>query len=753
LSGPTHTNSTKARELKAERRARAELEAHERQLAFEREYEGSKIAAAIGLLERRARRLLNEKLPPGVGAAAWPRLYAQPSGRSIRGLNGQKALEATSRPHGADGAQSFHFKIQTLSRGDELKAALKSPSAVKRFRAALGNHQRYIEREGAAERVLIPDAVGQQDYIDNIEKTERVTDQTDNAPTVEVSSFGNIPGASADRGQFWKLVEQFERVPNHTVVFNPAVDPAVFERARTISKRWVDIPDKVQKALAADEPSNIQVSTETGLDLIKLFVEAGQHDGYASEDDEDADAKPDPGKAVKIKLGRGGVVQIRLVMELPAELTPRQRLDLSQEFCRPYEDKNLRYWAVVHAPTEGNDSRNYHLHINLHDRPCSQLTLPDGNQVWDFAYEKDIYDPKQRRTRRQRPHLQNKEYEIADRSWPKRERERFKSLANEALKRAGSTKRLDARSHAAMCIDQPAKVRIASSDYARERRGQMTAAGNVLAAQEWRHHLTGLVKMDRLSRAFAQGEIGRLIEKTSPMRVLRCLASDARAKLATLDTAENDAQDRRTAHCAATYMAERLSSRARLKAEAERDAVDRAALELAEALRIEADEHHRAVMRHEWELVELESEVDLVLNVIGNEAVLEAEVSATILASRTAPKTPPVVNLAETANKKTATTPLIDLKVDVSAGQRSVDPAKIASRAPEKTTTGRTQPTLSAPTVVPTTPKDNVAGDFITQPSQQTNHRRNVSTVPFIQRRIIVQQRLQKVRNPEGPGR
>jgi hypothetical protein len=148
-------------------------------------------------------------------------------------------------------------------------------------------------------------------------------------------------------------------------------------------------------------------------------------------------------------------------------------------------------------------------------------------------------------------------------------------------------------------------------------------------------------------------------------------------------------------------------------------------------------------------LVELESEVDLVLNVIGNEAVPKAEVSA----SRAAPKTPPVVNRAETDNKKTATTPLTALKVDVSVGQRSVDPVKIASRAPEITTTGRTQPTLAAPTVVPTKPKDNVAGDFITQPSQQTNHRRNVSNVSKIQRRIIVQQRLKKARNPEGPGR
>jgi hypothetical protein len=589
----------KARELKEERRARAELEEHERQLAFEREYEGSKVAAAIGSLERRAQRLLNEKLPLGVGAVAWPRLYMQPSARSIRGLKEQKALEATSRPHGADGAQSFHFKIQTLSRGDELKAALKSPSAVKHFRAAIGNHQRYIERENAAERVLIQDAAAQQDYIDDIEKTERVSDRQGQAPAYEMSSFGNIPGSSADRGQFWKLVEQFERVPNHTVAFNPAVNPAVFERALTISERWVDIPDSVRKALATDEPSSIQASTEIGLDLIKLFVEAGQHDGYASEDDQDAASPPAPGKSIKIKRGRGGVVQIRLVIELPTELTPRERLDLSQEFCRPYEDKNLRYWAVVHAPTMSNDSRNYHLHINLHDRPCSQLTLPDGNQVWDFAYEKDVYDPKQRRTRRQRPHLQNKEYEIADRSWPKRERERFKNLANEALKRAGSTKRLDARSHAAMCIEQPVKVRIASSDYARERRGQMTPQGNVLAAQEWHHHLTGLVKMDRLSRTFGQGEIRRLIEKTSPMRVLRCLAVNVRAKLAALNATENDAQDRRTALSATSYMAERLSSRARLKTEAERDAVDRAALELAEALRIEADEHHRAVMLHD----------------------------------------------------------------------------------------------------------------------------------------------------------
>jgi hypothetical protein len=124
-----------------------------------------------------------------------------------------------------------------------------------------------------------------------------------------------------------------------------------------------------------------------------------------------------------------------------------------------------------------------------------------------------------------------------------------------------------------------------------------------------------------------------------------------------------------------------------------------------------------------------------------------------VLASGIAPKTPPVANRAETDNEKTEIPPLTALKADVSAGQRSVDPAKIDSRAPEKTTTGRTQPTLAAPTVVPTALNDSGTGNFITQPSQQTNHQPSVSNVSTTRRRIIVQQRLQLARNSRGPGR
>ncbi len=361
-----------ARRRKDERRAAAELAQDERRREAERAYEGSRVAVAIIMAERRAQRALNELLPSGLAQQAWASLYLQPSARSLRGFDGQKALKATSRPISPEGSQGFHFKLTSIARGDELKAALMSPSSVRRFRSTAQSHQRYVEREDALE--MVPSqGIEAQAYIEDARKVERLV-PSDEEPGVPIkSSFGSIPGDAEERAAFWKLVEANERDPNHTVWFDPAADVEITRAARILCEEMIELPADVRAKILRDEPAEFEVKTKIGLDLVELFVRAGQHDGFYVRSTALDDSSSVATSPLKIEPGRGGVIQQRIVAELPAELSPLQRQELALRFCEPFEEHELPFWAAIHAPTDDNDARNFHLHINIYDHPCARV--------------------------------------------------------------------------------------------------------------------------------------------------------------------------------------------------------------------------------------------------------------------------------------------------------------------------------------------------------------------------------------------
>ena len=62
-------------------------------------------------------------------------------------------------------------------------------------------------------------------------------------------------------------------------------------------------------------------------------------------------------------------VFMSLVISLPHELEPRQRLDALTDICRPFADADLPHAGVLHAPDPDGDRRNYHAHVILSWRP------------------------------------------------------------------------------------------------------------------------------------------------------------------------------------------------------------------------------------------------------------------------------------------------------------------------------------------------------------------------------------------------
>lgn len=76
-----------------------------------------------------------------------------------------------------------------------------------------------------------------------------------------------------------------------------------------------------------------------------------------------------------------GRVMGGLIVELPAEMSPRQRRRSLEDFCRQaFEERRLPYWAVVHRPDRHGDQRNFHGHVIYYDRPGTR----DERDEWSF---------------------------------------------------------------------------------------------------------------------------------------------------------------------------------------------------------------------------------------------------------------------------------------------------------------------------------------------------------------------------------
>ncbi len=76
----------------------------------------------------------------------------------------------------------------------------------------------------------------------------------------------------------------------------------------------------------------------------------------------------------------------------------------------------------------------------------------------------------------------------------KQARQDFATLANQALAAAGKPKIYDARTYAAMGIDEKARERINGKDYVKEKRGESTAAGDAVIAAQWEREEQRLAK-------------------------------------------------------------------------------------------------------------------------------------------------------------------------------------------------------------------------------------------------------------------
>ena len=173
--------------------------------------------------------------------------------------------------------------------------------------------------------------------------------------------------------------------------------------------------------------------------------------------------------AVEGRERADGLVQCRIVAEVPHELSkPGQRAAM-ENFMTVFAERGLPAHAVVHRPDAerrpegGGDARNVHAHVVYHDRPC----VRDGPGSWTFAARKDR--------------------EARGPAWVRKLRERWAGACNEALEREQKATRFHAGSYADLGIDKVPQAHLGPVLSAFERQGRSTRPGavNLICERDW----------------------------------------------------------------------------------------------------------------------------------------------------------------------------------------------------------------------------------------------------------------------------
>jgi hypothetical protein len=325
------------------------------------------------------------------------------------------------------GARPFHFEMKSVGRNPSAVAAQTSCGTFS-GRGPGFEHAVYVERDGAAEAVVSQDREAYLSREDVVEQHGSITlltrdeaqallgvpelDGMGAAPLVggDLAVLSNISDDIIERQTYWSLVNDHERKTHSAMLLaDPSRCPEWWDRLETdmvldrdlhrhllaerdrYVRHITDCPDKTFRPLSFKVPVHQRDRFMRALETVGAWDER------------------EPPVSAKVRHGR---VQTRMIAELPHEATPAERLEIVRDFCAGLErvERNKQgqwvgwmYTAVIHAPDEDNDRRNYHLHVIAHDRPAR--FLPEHCQ-WDFAVAETHQHRGEVRTRY--PHRQRK---------------------------------------------------------------------------------------------------------------------------------------------------------------------------------------------------------------------------------------------------------------------------------------------------------------------------------------------------------
>lgn len=364
-----------------------------------------------------------------------------------------------------DNVTTFHFSHETISRSADVTANKASQNT----KSAAG-HCRYLEREGAIAMAPVSAgiAAAQGHYIERDSAQAR----SENGEPV---LFTNIASDFAGRQEFWTQVEAHERKPgndkmtlhpnrNRTLwdeVLNDPCCPISFKKSYEAFHKRKGAKSKAQSFATGAPGTNKKIAA-----VLRKYNTDQNAWGCAFSD------------------ARGGRIQMRIVGELPNDISHDGRVRIVRAFAQEFEKRNLPFQAVMHAPDHRNDEKNWHFHIAYHDRPAKLFTgelddlIPPANPTaatkamhaiavealtvkkvrdqikqWDFTVAYARRDEKSRHFKTTYPFAQAKVRECNKSDFPKKLRVRLAEIINDELADAGVLRRVSAETYVKIGIE------------------------------------------------------------------------------------------------------------------------------------------------------------------------------------------------------------------------------------------------------------------------------------------------------------
>ena len=246
-----------------------------------------------------------------------------------------------------EGLRSFHYSVEPIPKSSffrELASGTKiGPGAGEarvRYTTGIEGEHGYL----LGDRVQ-SDLLGRPLIISNISRR-----------AFEIASFFSLVEENERNAKLDKARINLECHPEiwRRIVDDPACEPSLLQAYRSVKGQ-----------------GTIEVELSRGADaLVKLLA---RH-GFAPADKAYSPERREELDGIKWTKGRGGRIQWRIVIALPAEFSPRQRRRAVEAICRRLGQRGAMYAAVIHEPVATNHQRNYHAHIDFYDRPCRRLT-------------------------------------------------------------------------------------------------------------------------------------------------------------------------------------------------------------------------------------------------------------------------------------------------------------------------------------------------------------------------------------------
>lgn len=545
---------------------------------------------ARAMLDRAMQEAIAGTIKPGRGG----RFEWKKEGRS-GGSTGRWKLHIdlrcpVSRPgriSAGDGSTSFHFATMTISHASAPSGGNKANRAAAHEAYLVGKVERGGREPQLGESYLIEPKSGEELETEHGRALVFLSSISDDLPSREV--FWNARWQNARKAG----AELLELVPANGAIDDwhaLAVDENAPPKGRAAA---MEIATALRITGVALKPSTIRVESE---DLRRWATGLGDRFGRNKSD-----------RMIHHRVPRGGAVQRRFELELPAELGLEEIEAVVADLAAPLKKAGIAFTMVVHAPDPHNDRRNLHAHLIAYTRRLPILASGDLDLLapgialrpGDLAAVFDpTLDPK---------NMHHSKLAAADLSVM---RAYFAELCNGHLTDLGVERRFDPRSFAEMGIEKTPEVHLGSAAAVLLAAGVMTDIARDNAVRDWQAAGAERQRAVTDERAFHDERIARydreggtlpVADRTAVARLVARYCETACDLVRSTDALSKFDLDERMARSAAERLlrtTDRLLAAADSDRKVQRDARDiQARNRLARAHLAELDERlsvHRA---------------------------------------------------------------------------------------------------------------------------------------------------------------